>query len=669
MSQNESGVTMSPSKLQRVCYGQDFIFGWCLLFIIIASACPLKCLCQERTLTFPTGWEHATAKVYDIPKLSDNLTGFFDFDWTGEAISVAAGEVRITDDAYVGIEVNATEGYEEFFAGLPATGIQRIELSNATLSDSLFKSLERIETLRELILIDCRVTNADANLLNGLPQLQRLHCRQREDSLALHPTIALWAAKCPQLQYYYDGESLSAEEILRFGHHQATLFITVSFDANAFEVIDALSQVPNLIALNVNVTKNAPENYHVALPKLKRLALANWSGGQLDKDFLDSIGKLVRLRTLRIQGEPEIADGFIENLADLRNMEAISFNVPLSEHQEQILPNILLGMDKIRELPELSSLSTEQLQKLSQRSDLRSLRISKLGASVSEQQLANAIRANSRLELLELSQVKFTPEIAEAICQCERLNHLGLSVPDFDGQLLTSLKQLRSLDSLNLSVENRPLNLSALAQIPNLASIQISLNTFDPGDWSFIAETKTLQRIEIINGFCDDSVVAWIRQNNNLRGFSTVQSCILTDLGVTELRKCSHLESLSIDGFISAASIESLGQLPNLKSLSVGTSLLDDTSKKRLRERFSSLEHFDLGEFRPATGKIAIGDDSFYRQVPDEGRSSLDALEGMTLEKMLGSAMNENLKKKLDGKVVFVEFWGTWCGPVPEFCA
>ncbi len=193
---------MSPSKLQRVCYGKDFIFGWCLLFIIIASAYPLECLCQERTLTFPTGWKHATAKVYDIPKLSDNLTGFFDFDWTGEAISVAAGEVRITDDAYVGIDVNATEGYEEFFAGLPATGIQRIELSNATLSDSLFKSLERIETLRELVLINCQVTNADANLLNGLPQLQRLHCRQREDSLALHQTIALWAAKCPQLQYY-----------------------------------------------------------------------------------------------------------------------------------------------------------------------------------------------------------------------------------------------------------------------------------------------------------------------------------------------------------------------------------------------------------------------------------------------------------------------------------
>lgn len=44
----------------------------------------------------------------------------------------------------------------------------------------------------------------------------------------------------------------------------------------------------------------------------------------------------------------------------------------------------------------------------------------------------------------------------------------------------------------------------------------------------------------------------------------------------------------------------------------------------------------------------------------DGGRAELDGLEGMHARELLGKEMYELVKSKMDGKVVLIDFWGTW---------
>ena len=625
----------------------------------------LSCVSQEKEIAFPTGWDFARVFVFESPTESDLVPGFMDFAWSGKVVGLAGGKVSVPADAFVGVEIKRVSGYEKFLDGLPTDGIQRLDLKKIKLTNQTIRQLERIKSLRQLNLTGCSVDAVDVEQIQGWPNLQHLQSNDAKESPELHRVLVSMASKSPKMQFFFESTALKLDEVRQFRGHEAPLCIKVVFDSDAVETMQALSEIPGLAGLTAQFGSEAPpKEFHHSFSTLKRLIWISWNGGKLDLDLLNSLSKTTSVKNLLVQGGFEVSDEFVENLPQWKTVASVSFNRPLSEYQQKILPDILLKMPGVSRLPKVSNVTSEQIDFLMQRESINDLKIEGLGEGATAAQVARVIEKHDDLQFLTLSGVPWTKELAKAICKRDRLAQLSLKVDDFDGRFLDSADQLRRLESMTLEVNGNAIDLAALGEFPNLGSLQISLNAFDKSQWSFIADAKALRTLSVLSGYCDDEMVPWIKSNPSLHNFSTYQVAYFTDAGVKELSTCDHLESLIVGGLVSEDAVMLLRKLPKLDWLHVSSDLIDEEAKKRIEAEFSDLEFFSLREF---SGAVTLGKDKIIRQVPDDGRDALDALEGKTLEEMMGDALTDELQGQMKGQVVLVEFWGTWCGPCLHF--
>jgi len=119
---------------------------------------------------------------------------------------------------------------------------------------------------------------------------------------------------------------------------------------------------------------------------------------------------------------------------------------------------------------------------------------------------------------------------------------------------------------------------------------------------------------------------------------------------------------LSIGGFITRDAVERLLEMPSLRSLELCSDLLSSTDRAELIATKSpgAVRFQDL---QSSFGKISVEADSIWRCREPEWSEGIDVLEGSDIEAMFWESLSEAELEQCKGKVVLVDFWGTWCRP------
>lgn len=358
------------------------------VFILFANASHA----EGHEIVFSSSFDHAKISVFSAPAPSPHMSGFLNFAYRGRVIALAKGLVKVPADVFVSVEITAKDGYVDFLASLPENGIDRLELRGAKISTSLLQQFERLKSVRQLVLVDCVMDEIDAASLHGAAKLQSvsIESRQNNEESRLIP----WLAKCTSLQSIPDGGPLSIDQLKMLQQHHGPLFLKVKLDNHAIDTLDALAAIPSLAGVQVEISKKVLLQDLTRLARLKNVEVITLNDGLFNAGLVGVLGQLPKLRILRVQGETAVDDDFLDALAKLTRIEAVTFTRPLPVDVERKFADTMLRMQNVRELPRLVNATAEQLAAIASRKDYQSLEIVGLDRSSDEMRLAEAIRNN-----------------------------------------------------------------------------------------------------------------------------------------------------------------------------------------------------------------------------------------------------------------------------------